>query len=185
MSLLGDLTGGVLSNGIEGAYNPIGALKDSAGTASNTFQATKNPMTALSGGTPTLDTSASDTYAALTQQQWQNYVSTFVPVENQLINYATDKTQPAQAMAQASTDVNNAYGVQAGEQQRLLQGEGVTLNPTQQAAATRATGLSQSLANVQGQNVAHDLTISNQQSILGNPAPTTSQIATQATALGS
>lgn len=132
----------------------------------------------------TANMSASDTYAALTQEQWQNYVQTFVPIENQLISYATDKTQPAQAMAAAHTDVSNAYGVQAGEQQRQLAGEGVTLSQPQQAAATRATGLSAALADVQGQNVARDLTIDRQQSILGNPTPTVSSIAQQASGLG-
>lgn len=158
-----------LSNGLTAAYNPLAATKAAVGSATSK---------------PTPDTSASDTYAALTQEQWQNYVNTFVPIENQLISYATDKTQPAQAMAAAHTDVDNAYGVQAGSQARMLAGEGVTLSAPQQTALTRDTGLSKSLADVQGQNVAHDLTISNQQSILGNPAPTTSQIATQASGLG-
>lgn len=128
--------------------------------------------------------SASDTYAALTQEQWQNYVNTFVPIENQLISYATDKTQPQQAMAAAHTDVSNAYGVQAGEQQRQLAGEGVTLSAPQAASAKRATGLSAALADVQGQNVARDLTIDRQQSILGNPTPTVQSIAQQASGLG-
>lgn len=166
--------------------NPIAAVK-------NSVQGTEDPkaslqqhagLVGLGGGSSSQDTSASDTYAALTQEQWQNYVNTFVPIENQLISYATDKTQPAQAMAAAHTDVADANATQAGSQQRLLAGEGVTLNGAQQAAATRQGALSASLADVQGQNVARDLTISNQQSVLGNPAPTTSSIAQQASGLG-
>ena len=37
-------------------------------------------------------TYAGDTYAALTRDQWQQYVSTFVPLENQLIDFATNPT---------------------------------------------------------------------------------------------
>jgi hypothetical protein len=129
--------------------------------------------------------SASDTYAALTQQMWQQYESTFVPIENQLISYATDPTQASKAMAQAKTDVTQAYGAQQGAMARALQGEGITLNPQQQAAQARQQNLSQSLATVQGQNVAHDLTVQNQQSILGNPAPSVSQVAQAAANLGS
>jgi hypothetical protein len=177
-SLVGSLKGGFQATKDGSFKNPISGITEGAssiGTAAKT---------AVSGTPKAADTSASDTYAALTQQQWQNYVNTFVPIENQLISYATDKTQPAQAMAAAHTDVANAYGVQAGSQQRQLAGEGVTLTPQQQAASARQGALSSALADVQGQNVARDLTIDRQQSILGNPAPSASSIAQQATGLG-
>lgn len=129
--------------------------------------------------------SASDIYAAITQQQWQQYLSTFVPIENQLIQYATDPTQVTQSMDAARTDVQQAQATQAGSTQRELAGLGVTLNPAQQAASTRETGVSNALASVQAQNTARDLTIQRQQSILGNPAPTAAGIAQQAALLGS
>lgn len=171
-------------------FNPLGTNPGGKSSAWNPFEGTKSgitgPLTAAGVTKPKTpaDTSASDTYAALTQQQWSNYVNTFVPIENQLIDYATDKTQPQQAMAAAHQDVSNAYGVQAGIQQRQLAGEGVTLTPEQQASSTRATGLSSALADVQGQNVARDLTINRQQGILGNPAPSAASIAQQASGLG-
>lgn len=177
-SLTGSLKGGFQATKDGSFKNPFAGVSEGAssiGTAAHT---------AVSGAPKPPDSSASDTYAALTQQQWQNYVNTFVPIENQLISYATDKTQPAQAMAAAHTDVTNAYATQAGTQQRQLAGEGVTLTPGQQTASTRQGALSAALADVQGQNVARDLTISNQQSILGNPAPTTASIAQQASGLG-
>jgi hypothetical protein len=116
--------------------------------------------------------SANDMYAALTRQQWATYVSTFVPIENQLIKYATDTTLPGQEMQKASADVNAAYTQQAGATARRLRGLGVTLSPEEQAAQAKQYGLSKSLADVQAQNVAGDLTRQRQQSILGNPAPT-------------
>jgi hypothetical protein len=115
---------------------------------------------------------ASDIYAALTREQWQNYVSTFVPIENQLIQFATDPNKPLEAMAEASRDVNAAYAAQQGAMQRRLSGLGVSLTADEQAAQQRSFGLSKSLADVGAQNVAGALTRQRQQSVLGNPAPT-------------
>ena len=116
-------------------------------------------------------TYANDTFNQVTRQQWSDYVNTFVPIENQLISYATDPTQPAQAMAAASTGINQAFDAQAGSTQRRLQGLGVSLSPDEQKASTLSSGLTRSLADVQGQNTARDLTVQRQQSILGSPAP--------------
>ena len=114
---------------------------------------------------------AADTYAALTRQQWQDYVSTFVPIENQLIDYATDPNKPLEAMKEASQDVNDAYGAQVGATQRRLGGLGVSLNADEQQSQQRSFGLSKSLADVGAQNMAGALTRQRQDSILGNPSP--------------
>ena len=126
---------------------------------------------AIWGKKDTPSTVASDTYAALTRDQWNTYVSTFVPIENQLIQYATDQTRPAQEMAKASQDVNAAYTAQQGATQRRLSGLGVSLNADEQAAQQRSFGLSKSLADVGAQNMAGTITRERQQSLLGNPAP--------------
>lgn len=123
------------------------------------------------GGDPNSKNYANDLYESVTRQQWANYVGTFVPIENKLIQYATDPTQASQAMAGAHTDIDNAFQAQEGATQRRLQGLGVQLSPDEQAAQTRSSGLTKSLADVQGQNTARDLTVQRQQSILGNPAP--------------
>lgn len=114
---------------------------------------------------------AAQTYAAMTRDQWANYVNTFVPLENQLIQYATDPTQVTKAMTNASADVNASFNQQEGATQRRLRGLGVTLDADQQAAQKRQFGLSRALADVGAQNTAGDLTRQRQQSILGNPAP--------------
>lgn len=114
---------------------------------------------------------ASDTFAAITRQQWADYVGTFVPIENQLIKYATDPNVVKEAMSGASEDINQAFDAQEGATQRRLKGLGVQLSPEEQAAQTKSTGLARSLADVGGQNVARDLTTQRQQSIMGNPAP--------------
>jgi len=109
----------------------------------------------------------------LTRDQWANYVNTFVPLENQLIQYATDPGQVTKAMTNASADVNASFNQQEGAVQRRLRGLGVTLDADQQAAQKRQFGLSRALADVGAQNMAGDLTRQRQQSILGNPAPVT------------
>lgn len=120
---------------------------------------------------PQQSSTAADTFAALTRDQWANYISTFVPIENQLIDFATDQNAPAEAMAEASQNVNQAFDAQQGALQRRFQGLGLQLSGAEQQAQQRATGLARSLADVQAQNTARDLTVQRQQSILGNPAP--------------
>jgi hypothetical protein len=115
--------------------------------------------------------SASDMFAQATRQQWSQYVNTFVPIENSLIKYATDPSTVKNAMSDAQTGVQNAFAAQQGATQRKLQGLGVQLSPDEQAAQTRSSGLTESLADVQSQNTARDLTVQRQQSILGSPAP--------------
>lgn len=123
------------------------------------------------GFNPGSKTYASDTYAAMTRDQWAQYVETFVPIENQLIKYATDPAVVSDAMSRASANVNASYGAQEGAIQRRLKGLGVQLDADQQTAQQRQFGLSKSLADVGAQNVAGDLTRQRQQQVLGNPAP--------------
>lgn len=123
------------------------------------------------GINPDSKTYANDTFSAVTREQWQNYVQTFVPIENQLIKYATDPGVVSGAMSDASKNVNDAFDSQPGQTQRRLQGLGVSLSGDEQQAQTRSNGLQRSLADVQGQNTARDLTVQRQQSILGSPAP--------------
>ncbi len=117
---------------------------------------------------------ADDIYPApdyATALQWSDYVNTFVPIENQLIKYATNPGVVSSAMSEASGNVNDAFDAQEANTQRRLKGLGVTLDADEQAAQTKATGLSRSLADVGAQNTARDLTVQRQQGILGNPAP--------------
>ena len=123
------------------------------------------------GYSPGSKTYASDTYAAMTRQQWANYVSTFVPIEHQLIKYATDPSVVSGAMSEASRDVNASFDAQEGAFNRRLRATGATLDADQQAVRQRNTGLSRALADVNAQNVAGYTTRQRQQSILGNPAP--------------
>lgn len=116
-------------------------------------------------------TSANDTFAALTRDQWSSYVQNFVPFENKLIDYSNDPGIVTGAMNQASVDVNAAFANRQEASQRRLRGLGLTLDADEQRAATRSFGLARTLADVQGQNSARDATLARQQSIMGNPTP--------------
>lgn len=124
------------------------------------------------GGDDGSSTTAADTFAAVTKEQWSNYVNTFVPIENKLIQYATDPTVVSTAMSTASQGVQDAYTAQQGATARQLKGLGTSLSPDEQAAQTRSAGLQEGLADVSAQNTARDLTTQRQQSILGSPVPT-------------
>lgn len=120
----------------------------------------------------TQDTTAQDTYAALTRRSWFDYMNTLgVPQENKLLAYANDPTVVSNAMSGASTDVNAAFDRQKSNTTGQLAGLGLSLTPEEQGAADRSTNLARSLADVGAQNRARDTTMARQQSILGNPAP--------------
>lgn len=125
----------------------------------------------LGGNKSAPSTYASDTFAALTREQWQSYITNFVPYENKLIEYATDPAVVTNTMQEASSDVNSAFDNRAASNTRRLTGLGLTLDATEQAASTRSTGLARSLADVNAQNTSRDATVARQQSILGNPMP--------------
>lgn len=124
-------------------------------------------------------TFASDTYAALTRQQWQDYVANYVPIENTLIKYATNTALPGEAMAQASQNVSSAFDAAQAGTERKLAGMGVTMSADEQAAQARSFGLNKSLADVGAQNLAGSAVRARQQGILGNPAPDVQKMAQQ------
>ncbi|MBX3603180.1 MAG: hypothetical protein KF863_21375 [Rubrivivax sp.] len=119
------------------------------------------------GGTP-----VGDAYAALTREAWERYVTTWVPYQNDLIDYATDPNVVGDAMSRASNLVDESFEQQQGATQRRLAGLGLTLDEDEQRAADRSFGLARSLADVGAQNAARDQTLARRQSVLGNPAPT-------------
>ena len=114
---------------------------------------------------------AGDTYAAMTRDQWNTYLSTFVPIENQMIEYAMSPQTVQDAVTMARGNVDRAFDIQQGVTERRMRGLGLTLNADEQQAAERATGLSRALADVNAANQATTRTQARQRAVLGNPAP--------------
>ena len=83
-------------------------------------------------------TSASDTFAALTRQQWDDYLTNFVPIEDMMIQYATDPQVVTDAVMNARSDVDQSFDAQAGISERRNRGLGITLNADEQRAADPA-----------------------------------------------
>lgn len=114
---------------------------------------------------------AQQTFAALTRQQWDDYLRNFIPIENELIQYATDPQTVTDAVMNARTDVSRAFDVQQQTQARRLRGLGIDLAPDEQASVDRQTGLARSLADVSAANLTTERVRDRQQALLGNPAP--------------
>lgn len=114
---------------------------------------------------------AQNAFAAITRQQWDDYLQNYIPIENRLISYAMDEDAPMQQAQRAGQDISSAFGRQRESTQRRLAGMGLQLTPEEQAAADKSSRLSESLATVGAMNNARDATLQRQQSVLGNPAP--------------
>jgi hypothetical protein len=121
------------------------------------------------GGAPSQK--ASETFAALTRQQWDDYLRNFVPLENIMIDYATNPQTVNDAVMQARTDVGNSFDAQQGINERRLRGFGLSLDADEQRAADRSMGLAKSLADVSAANMTTQRVTDRQRSLLGNPAP--------------
>lgn len=115
---------------------------------------------------------ASRTYEALTRAQWDDYLRTFVPAENDLISYAMDPAQLQQSADVARLGVQQSFEQQQGIDERRMRAQGVTLTPEEQAVRERKTGLNAALSEVNAGNLATRRTQDRQQSIMGNPVPT-------------
>lgn len=114
---------------------------------------------------------AAQTFAALTRQQWDDYLRNFVPLENQIIEYATNPQTVQNAVTEARADVAGSFDVQQGINERRLRGLGLTLDADEQRASDRSLGLAKSLADVSAANITSGRVRDRQQSLLGNPAP--------------
>lgn len=114
---------------------------------------------------------AQNAFAALTRQQWDDYLQNYVPLENRLIQYATDEQAPQEAAYLAGRGIGQQFDQQRESTQRRLAGMGLQLTPEEQAAADKSSRLNESLATVGAMNNARDATLDRQRSVLGSPAP--------------
>ena len=114
---------------------------------------------------------AQQTFASITRQQWDDYLRYYVPIENELINYATNPQTVQDAVMNARTDVDNAFDAQVGVDERRNRGLGISLAPDEQNAVDRSRGLARSLADVSAANLTTERVRDRQQATLGNPAP--------------
>jgi hypothetical protein len=111
--------------------------------------------------------SASQALADFTQEQWQHYVSQFVPIENSLIEWAVDPNKVTQNRDRAMTGFNQQFDIAQQGLERRQRSYGITLNADEQRASDRNADLQRSLGEVQVANTSRDLTIDRQRGIMG------------------
>jgi len=133
------------------------------------FSDLKNDL--FGGGDDSPSTFASDTFAALTRQQFADFMADIAPYENKLIEFSNSTTAEADSMQRGITNVKGAFDRQEEAVAGRLKGLGLTLNADEQKASARSTGLARSLAEVQAANTAGQQTRGLQQSLLGSPVP--------------
>lgn len=115
---------------------------------------------------------ASDTFAAMTRDMWSQWVSQFMPIENTIIDYASDVTLPETNASKAVAGVQGAYAQGSKTQDLAMKTSGIQYTPEEAAQIKRDRSLDQSLAEVQAANTARTLTVDRQRSIMGVPANT-------------
>jgi hypothetical protein len=120
---------------------------------------------------PGSKTFASDSFAALTRQQWDDYLRDYIPIENLMIRYATDEGAVGDAVMNARADVANAFDAQRGIQERRVRGLGLELRPDEQASIDRQSNLAESLADVTAANLTQQRTEQRQRGLMGMPMP--------------
>lgn len=133
------------------------------------FSDLKNDL--FGGGGDEPSTFASDTFAALTRQQFADFMADIAPYEDKLIEFNNSTTAATDSMQRGLSNVKSSFDRQEEATAGRLKGLGLTLNADEQKASTRSTGLAKSLAEVHAANSAGQQTRSLQQSLLGSPVP--------------
>jgi len=109
---------------------------------------------------------AEDDQATMARSEWYDYANRFVPIENQLMNYATNPDQITTAENNATSATDQAFATQAGTQQREMAGLGIQPTSAQSTEINRNDDLSKSLGEVGAANEAEQATNARQLQIL-------------------
>jgi hypothetical protein len=110
-----------------------------------------------------------DTQSALSRDQWDTYLSMFMPLENNLIRYATDWQAPVKAAAATEQYVDKAFDASAAAGERRRRAYGIKLNADEQGAVDRINNINESLTKVGAANTVREATEDRQKSIMGVP----------------
>lgn len=110
---------------------------------------------------------AQNALARFTTGEYNDYVRNINPIEDDLLAYARDKTQPDKAAQQGIADVNASFDQIPGQLQRRNQGLGLTLSPEEQAAQQRSLATQRGLASATAANRGAQGAYATQDQILG------------------
>lgn len=96
--------------------------------------------------------SARETQAYLSRQQWEDYKTRFVPLENELLAAYDNPAQRQEGVNKAVSLANTAYDTSQGIMGRNMARYGINMTPQQQASVQSSSNLSRSLAGVDAAN---------------------------------
>jgi hypothetical protein len=111
----------------------------------------------------------SQALGAISASQWSTYMQHFMPMENQMIQYAMDPALAGKNMQTAQGLQEQQNQQSSGIQTRQLQQFDTALTPEQQAASAKTKGIGDAMSKVTAANQAKDTTVANQMGILGAP----------------
>lgn len=109
--------------------------------------------------------------AALTRQQYRDYIDRFQPREDWLINYATNENKPLEDANRARGYVDQAFANAPGTLDRRMKGLGVSMTPEQQQSFQRQSTYQKGLSQVDAMNRASQNTWDRQTEILTGSSP--------------
>lgn len=96
---------------------------------------------------------ASETLAQINREQWSDYKSRFVPLENQLIAAYDNPADKAERMRIATTSAGLSADIAQDVTQRSMARYGQTVND---AGLTRSAGLTKTASMVDAANISRD-----------------------------
>jgi len=119
------------------------------------------------GGGVTQDFAGSLVSMNTAVDQWNDYKNRYLPYQNKLIGTIGDPAMLAADQGFARNSVAQAFGTQAGAQQRNLERLGVAMTPDQQTASDQTLGLAAAAQTVAGLNSAAQHTKESDMALMG------------------
>lgn len=134
------------------ALDPLGSgIRSLTGQSLNKFY---DPLgLGLFGKDEPQSTFAADTRAQLAREDYGDWLRTFAPIEDDLINQYDNPALRARAIAGSMTMANQGLASARESQARRLKGLGIVLTPEQQASQDRKFDIARGLAQVNAANI--------------------------------
>lgn len=117
------------------------------------------------------DNTASLTRAELARADYQDWLDTFKPIEDELIRGYDNVAERERMVGEAQTRSLGALDNAEGTFDRRMRSLGMVLTPQQEAAQSRRMDLSRGLANVNAANMTRRRLKSQDQQLLTGMAP--------------
>lgn len=104
------------------------------------------------GGSSSPDTTASDTQAKISREQWDLWKEKFAPQLDSLIAYVNDPNMVQDNVDAAKSAVSKSYDVADGSTARSIERYGVSVSPEEKSAMDKERAISKSLDVTQTAN---------------------------------